>query len=148
MYNRIFVAVDGSETSLAAVREAVRLAAGTPAVLRVVAVADIPAAVLTAEGANLPGVEHRALVSAREAVAAARAILTEAGVQFETDTPESLGVPVADVLVSAAEAWHADVIVAGTHGRSGLRRMVLGSVAESLARGAGRPVLLVHKRAD
>ena len=148
MYNRIFVAIDGSESSLAAVREAARLAAGSPAVLRVVAVADIPAAVLTAEGANLPGVEHRALVSAREAVAAARAILTEAGLQFETDTPESLGVPVADVLVAAASAWQADVIVVGTHGRKGWRRMVLGSVAESLARSADRPVLLVHKHAE
>jgi nucleotide-binding universal stress UspA family protein len=148
MYSRLFVAVDGSEASLAAVREAVRLAAGSTAVIRVVAVAEIPAAVLTAEGANLPGVEHHALAGAREAVASAAAILSEAGIQFETGTSESLGVPVADVLVAAAAAWAADVIVVGTHGRTGWRRMVLGSVAESLARGAGRPVLLVHHHAE
>lgn len=148
MYSRIFVAIDGSESSLAAVREAARLADGSQALLRVVSVADIPAAVLTAEGANLPGVEHGALTASRAAVAAARAILEPLSLHFETETPESMGVPVPEILLAAASAWQADVIVVGTHGRKGWRRMVLGSVAESLARGADRPVLLVHKRAE
>ena len=40
--------------------------------------------------------------------------------------------------------WKADLIVIGTHGRSGLSRLLLGSVAEEVVRGASVPVLLVR----
>jgi nucleotide-binding universal stress UspA family protein len=48
---------------------------------------------------------------------------------------------VPDVVLDAAEA--ADLIVMGTHGRSGVARIVLGSVAERVVRFASRPVLTV-----
>jgi nucleotide-binding universal stress UspA family protein len=44
----------------------------------------------------------------------------------------------------AAEAYDADLIVMGTHGRGGLSRLVMGSVAEAVARKAGCPVLTVR----
>ncbi|HNH51533.1 MAG TPA: universal stress protein, partial [Nitrosomonas sp.] len=40
--------------------------------------------------------------------------------------------------------WHADLIVIGTHGRSGFSRLMLGSVAEGVARLTSVPVLLIH----
>jgi nucleotide-binding universal stress UspA family protein len=46
-------------------------------------------------------------------------------------------------LAEAAEAEHVDLIVMSSHGRSGLRRVLLGSVAESALRRASRPVLIV-----
>ncbi|HUL68109.1 MAG TPA: universal stress protein, partial [Burkholderiaceae bacterium] len=50
----------------------------------------------------------------------------------------------ARLLVQDATKWDADLIVIGTHGRTGLARFVLGSVAESVIRTAQRPVLLIH----
>jgi nucleotide-binding universal stress UspA family protein len=47
-------------------------------------------------------------------------------------------------LSTAAEAWNATAIVVGTHGRSGLARLFLGSTAEHLLRTASRPVLVVR----
>jgi nucleotide-binding universal stress UspA family protein len=53
----------------------------------------------------------------------------------------------AKTIVERAEAIHADAIVMGTHGRSGLEHMLLGSVAEAVARGASCPVLTVRPEA-
>jgi universal stress protein A len=47
-------------------------------------------------------------------------------------------------ILALAEALHVDLIVMGTHGRRGVSRLVLGSVAESVARTAPCPVLLVR----
>jgi len=53
----------------------------------------------------------------------------------------------AKTIVERAEAIHADAIVRGTHGRSGLEQMLLGSVAEAVARTAPCPVLTVRPEA-
>jgi nucleotide-binding universal stress UspA family protein len=47
-------------------------------------------------------------------------------------------------ILAAASAVHADLIVVGTHGRRGLNRMLLGSVAEKVVRMAEVPVLTAH----
>jgi nucleotide-binding universal stress UspA family protein len=49
-----------------------------------------------------------------------------------------------DVILDEAKRLPADLIVMGTHGRSGLPRLVLGSVAEDVSRHASCPVLLVR----
>ena len=49
-----------------------------------------------------------------------------------------------DAILKAANAVHADLIVIGTHGRRGLSRMLLGSVAEDVLRRAPCPVLTVR----
>ena len=49
-------------------------------------------------------------------------------------------------IIAAAREWSADLIVVGTHGRTGLTRVVLGSIAESVVRHAPCPVVVV--RAD
>lgn len=54
---------------------------------------------------------------------------------------------VSDVIEEEAELWNADLIIVGTHGRRGFRRLLLGSVAESLARISTKPVLLVRAQA-
>jgi len=50
-----------------------------------------------------------------------------------------------DAIVQAARAVHADLIVIGTHGRRGLTRVLLGSVAEDVLRRAPCPVLAVRQ---
>ena len=49
-----------------------------------------------------------------------------------------------DQILAAAREWEADVIVIGTHGRSGVSRLVLGSTAESVVRHAPCPVLVIR----
>jgi len=56
--------------------------------------------------------------------------------------------PAADGLVEAVTEAHADVLVVGTHGRTGLERVLLGSVAEAVVRKAPCAVLTVKPRAD
>ena len=52
--------------------------------------------------------------------------------------------PVGAVIAKYAEQWPADLIVLGTHGRRGIRRLVMGSDAEYVVRTARVPVLLVR----
>lgn len=47
-------------------------------------------------------------------------------------------------IVKAAKSWPADLIVIGSHGRGGLDRVLLGSVAEAIVRQASCPVLVVR----
>jgi nucleotide-binding universal stress UspA family protein len=54
---------------------------------------------------------------------------------------------VRETVVEAAEKWHADLIVVGSHGKGGLRRLLLGSVAEFVARHAPCSVLIVRSAA-
>ncbi len=66
------------------------------------------------------------------------------GIRAKTLLRETLGGPAADSIVRDARRQRADLIVLGTHGRRGLRRMVLGSDAEAVVRTSPVPVLLVR----
>jgi len=75
-----------------------------------------------------------------EAVASAR----KQGVAADTETVESPMGPVGAAIAEYAEQWPADLIVIGTHGRRGIRRLVMGSDAEYVVRTTRVPVLLVR----
>ena len=64
---------------------------------------------------------------------------------FRCETAVSLA-PAADGILAAAEDSGAGLIAIGTHGRSGLSRTVLGSVANAVLRRSALPCLLVHPR--
>jgi nucleotide-binding universal stress UspA family protein len=57
---------------------------------------------------------------------------------------ETLGPRIHDAIEEEAVRWPADLIVIGTHGRRGFRRLLLGSVAEGLIRVSTKPVLLIR----
>jgi universal stress protein family protein len=73
--------------------------------------------------------------------------------RFLAAAPQRTGVPppwqflregkAADQILAAAREWEADVIVIGTHGRTGVSRIVLGSTAESVVRHGSCPVLVM-----
>jgi nucleotide-binding universal stress UspA family protein len=74
--------------------------------------------------------------------------LEEALIELKKSVPEAKsvlrsGTPWEEILVAAGQI-HASLIVVGTHGRRGLTRALLGSVAEKVVRMAGVPVLTVH----
>ena len=66
-----------------------------------------------------------------------------AGIRAETKLVE--GGPAVEI-VKAAGRWHADVVVIGSHGRTGVSRFLLGSVAEQVVTRSTRPVLTVRRR--
>lgn len=65
---------------------------------------------------------------------------------FDRVCQERASEEIAERIELEAQASDADVVVMGTHGRRGMRRLMLGSVAEGLIRVASRPVLLVRDK--
>lgn len=145
MYQRILVPIDGSATAHLALQEAIKLAAGK-AQMRLIYVIE-ETYPLDAEGYAF--IDYSALQEAvrktgERALVQAAEIVRESGVTEEAALLDAAGERVATVIDREALNWKADLIVIGTHGRSGLSRLLLGSVAEEVVRGAPVPVLLVH----
>jgi nucleotide-binding universal stress UspA family protein len=132
-YDKVFVAVDGSDSANRALREAIGLAQALQSVMRVVYVAD---------GSGQGDGGQRA----EELLGAAQAQVRDAGVEVQTATLQSPPQPkaVAEALLADAVAWGAHLLALGTHGRPGLERMRLGSVAETVLPRSPAPVLLVR----
>jgi nucleotide-binding universal stress UspA family protein len=80
----------------------------------------------------------------KQIIRKAEAFVLQQGVQVDGVLLESIGGPAADFIVGQAKQWPADLIVMGTHGRRGIRRLAMGSDAEGVVRSAHVPVLLVH----
>jgi nucleotide-binding universal stress UspA family protein len=145
MYNHILVPVDGSATSLLGLQHAILLAKDQKAVLRLLHVvhdyllADGRHA-LVISGELLKDLRERGQTILRDAASLAR----KQGVEAETESVESPMGPVGGVIADYAEQWPADLIVLGTHGRRGIRRLVMGSDAEYVVRTTPAPVLLVR----
>ena len=145
MYKRIEVPIDGSSTSLLALQEAVELARKQNAAVRVIQVIDLgPMYRAAISGAAMADIQRAIIESAETDLANAAAIARKEGVDVETALIQGNERRISRVVVDDAKRWGADLIVVGTHGRHGLERLVLGSVAEGIARAASVPVLLVR----
>jgi nucleotide-binding universal stress UspA family protein len=147
MYERILAGTDGSAHAAHALRHAAGLAKAFGAELRIVHVVGmglLPLApelaidverIVKARRAEGEKLLAEALEQARAAGATAQARLVETGLPAEQ---------VAAALVAEAASWPADLVVLGARGLGGLERLLLGSVADGVARRSSVPVLLVH----
>lgn len=146
MYKNILVPVDGSWPSRLGLKEAIGLAKGTGGKLRLVHVVDEFISDLTP---TVPNYYEQWIGALREAgktiLADEVAFAKEQGVVAEGVLIDTLARRAADVIVEQGQQWPADLIVMGTHGRRGVRRLVLGSDAELVVRLAPVPVLLVRE---
>jgi nucleotide-binding universal stress UspA family protein len=146
MFKRILVPLDGSDTSLNALQAASRIAAESGGELRLVHVMDRNAYLTgydpsgAASGALYEALHSSAKQILVDGLAAARA----AGAKADTAMVDELGTRLGDAVAKAATAWQADLIVVGTHGRSGPSRLLLGSGAEQIIRLAPVPVLVTR----
>jgi nucleotide-binding universal stress UspA family protein len=139
MYQTILHATDGSPYSAAAAENAVELAAQYDATLHVVSVVETDVAFSEAISEQiLDDLEKRG----QQAVDAVAERAGERGVS-DVHTAVVRGTPHRAILDYAAD-HDADLVVVGTHGRTGLNRLLLGSVAERVLRTAERPVLVVR----
>jgi nucleotide-binding universal stress UspA family protein len=145
MYKRILVPVDGSATSLKGLDEAIELAKATGAKLKLVHVVNE----LINDYTIAPSVYYERVIDSmrdagQKALSGADAHAREKGIAAECELVETIGARASNVILDAAKNWHADLIVMGTHGRRGLRRLALGSDAEMVLRSAPVPVLMVR----
>lgn len=140
MYQRILVPIDGSRTSARGLEEAIGLARGLGARLRLVRVLE--------ELSYSPGASNELLplarASAEELLDAGRRQAELAGLAVQTVLLAAHPEGLAELLLAQARHWQADLLVLGSHGRRGVRRLLLGSTAEQLARLSPLPVLLVR----
>lgn len=146
MFKRILVAVDASETSELALQAAVELASEQHAQLRIVHAIDTVNINMGAEFLDQNGMLQELAKNGDSILDKAESIATAAGVPVETQLLriETINQRVAEAIADDAETWPANLVVIGTHGRRGLSRLFLGSVAESVARAATKPVLLIR----
>ena len=143
----LLVPVDGSPGGSLALGFATGLARGAGARLILLDVApQIPEYAYASPGGLYidPSWDEDALAAARTYVDALSARLYRHGFQVESRT--ALGDAAASILQAARDV-DADLIVMSTHARTGLARAVLGSVADAVARGADRPVMVIPHHA-
>jgi nucleotide-binding universal stress UspA family protein len=160
MYREILYPTDGSTGSEAAVEHVRDLASAFDATVHVLHVVDTRHAGLGASGAFLSdepsGMSGRSAETGYEGmeesdvddelVERAETVVEEAAAALgdvETVSAVETGTPHSAILRYADER-DVDVIVMGTHGRTGVERYLLGSVAEKVVRMADRPVLTIR----
>jgi len=134
---RILVATDGSELSIAALKSVARRPWPRGSKLKVV---SVPEFILAKEAPYLEEGEIQelgdlgaaSLEDAKQCIAMAREVLSGSSLEITTEVPEYEERPYQAILCEA-EKWGADLIVLGSHGRSGFDRFVMGSVSEAVA---------------
>ncbi|MGH7392399.1 MAG: universal stress protein [Candidatus Rokuibacteriota bacterium] len=140
--DRILVPLDGSRLSEAALAPALDMVREQPGatlvLLRAVEATSLP-------GTDATEAQVTVVHEAETYLERVAARLTEAGAG-PVKTSVWYG-PAAASIVEAANVGRVGLIVMSTHGRSGLGRLILGSVAESVVRGTRAPILLVRDQA-
>ncbi|ATF84180.1 MULTISPECIES: universal stress protein [Burkholderia] len=150
MYRTIMTAVDGSECSMRALEEAIRMARLTRGRLLAVHVID-KAQIFLYAGCDDPAGLLAALRKAgHDILALSQAAMREAGIDGEVIAIEThdIGEDVPSCLQRQADTLGVDLVVLGTHGRRGLSRAVLGSVAERFVRTSRLPVIVTRAARD
>ncbi|MFC7324538.1 universal stress protein [Halorubrum rutilum] len=145
LYDRILVPTDGSAEGERAVAHAVDLAAVHDATVHAIHVVDSARYAGMPMEASWEGVGELLRGDADEAVGAVEELAAGTDVDVETAVVE--GSPSREI-VRYAEGNDFDLVVMGTHGRGGIDRLLLGSVAEKVVRGSAVPVLTVRIDGD
>ena len=148
MYTRILAPIDGSPTSAHAFDEAINIAADNHAELRPLYVVDMQPVAYDASAAFYPEMREAMLEEGRRLTSEAAKRMDREGIKGAPCIGEVqlTGDDITQRIGQCAEDFGADLVVMGTHGRRGWRRLVLGSVAERFARLSRWPVMLVPGR--
>ncbi|MFB6198524.1 MAG: universal stress protein [Halobacteriaceae archaeon] len=142
IYERILVPTDGSAASRKAAKHAIALASEQGAEIHAIYVINSASfSGLTVES-SWEGVSEMLREEGQDAVDEVVELATEADVRVETTL--LTGTPSQEI-VRYAENQDCDLIVMGTHGRGGIDRLLLGSVAERVVRASDVPVLTVRE---
>jgi nucleotide-binding universal stress UspA family protein len=135
-WKKIVVATDGSRFSAAAAERAIMLAKAYGGELKVISVVDVPAEFY----AEAPQAVEKMGKQATEYVNDVKKQAEDAGVKTETFVAETEAY---EAIINLAKDQDADMIAMGSHGRTGLRRLLMGSVTEKVISHAPYPILVV-----
>ncbi len=125
---RVLLATDGSETSAAAARAVAERPWPEASEFRIVSVEE-------------PWAIKSSTLDPQEAITGAEQVLTSAGLKA---TGTVLSGNAKEVILEDARKWGADLIVVGSHGRRGFKRLLLGSVSDAVAMNAHCSVVVVR----
>ena len=139
MYDRVLVPTDGSTASEGAIEHAIDLATQYDATVHALYVVDVGTYSSLEAGTDMVVDELQA--EGTEAVEAVAAQADDAGVVAETAVETGI---VHRSIVDYVDGEDIDLVVMGTHGRTGVGRVLLGSVAENVIRTASAPVMTVR----
>ena len=144
---KLLLAIDNSEYSAAAIKEVAKRPWPPKTIVRVISVAEPvppPAAELWYDASgSLERVQEELTKRAAELTKKASESLKRKGPKIETAVREG---DARSVIVDEAEKWSADLIVLGSHGYSGIKRLLLGSVASSVVSHAPCSVEIVRRK--
>ena len=144
MLKKILIATDGSETSMRAAENAVSIGKNAGATVTAVYVVDVHRLAQLPGYAAMPGIKDNLMElmfkEGGEALEEIGDMARDAGVAYERAVAE--GDPGEELLKLCSDPGF-DLIVLGTIGKSGLKRFLLGSVAEKVVRHSHVPVLVV-----
>lgn len=145
MYNSILVPIDGSATAKLGLSEAIKLATSQSSQIRLIHVVN-EFVVLSqdASGVNLGQFTADMRRGGEALLNEAESTVRKAGVEVKTVLVEAISGGAGIPILQHAKEWPADLIVCGTHGRRGIRRLLLGSDAEYIVRHTPVPVLLIR----
>jgi nucleotide-binding universal stress UspA family protein len=150
VYSKILVPIDGSEAGAAGLEQAIKLGQSPGAKLRLVHVVnELVFASSFVVGTVFPmqfttDVIERLRQHGQSLLSEAEALVRRRGLEPDCRLLEAMGSPAGEEIVRHAREWPADIIVMGTHGRRGIRRIVMGSDAELVLRTSPVPVLLTR----
>ncbi|OPY51920.1 MAG: Universal stress protein [Methanosaeta sp. PtaU1.Bin060] len=143
MYKRILIATDGSDKSKIAAEEGIELAKALGA--QVVALNVVNEVVIASAvrqlGSDRKDVETKLKAAGGKAVDEIKAMGAKAGVSV--DTIVRIGAP-ANAVIDTAGAEKVDLIIMGSHGESGVSKLLIGSVVQKVLYWATVPVLVVR----
>lgn len=142
MYDQILLPTDGSEGARAAVSEAIDLAEQHDATLHLLYVVDTSAASGIPES-HVSNLENLLEVAGERALSDVAEAASTRGIDYQQTINRG---PVHTAIIDYADANDIDLIVMATHGRSGIDRVLLGSVTERVIKQATPPVLVVRSR--
>jgi nucleotide-binding universal stress UspA family protein len=140
----VVFAYDGSDLAAYAIEEAARLLDTSREALIVTVWQPFDLGFVPASGADLDAADPTAVRAAAEETAGAGAGLARAA-GFRADAIAVEAAPTWKGLVELADERDAGIIVLGSHGRTGLGVVLLGSVAGSTAAHSRRSILIIHR---
>lgn len=147
MYQRIFIPIDNGQVSALALEEACSLAKSLKAELLIATIVDLtPVGLPDMEFVDAPIFQQTAKGNAKSLLDQAFEKAQKEGLSVTIKLLESFGYDFSNFLLEEAKKWGADLIVMGTHGRTGLMHLIMGSVAEGVLRNSPVPILLVRQQ--
>ena len=142
MYKKILVPLDGSPLAEAVLPHAEALAKSEHAEIIILRVPNVPVSEFLSRDPMIAEMIHDDMEKeSEEYVHNKVAALEKENIKVTGITKDG---PVPDTILAVADETHADIIAMSTHGRTGVSRRLMGSVADKIIHHAHIPVMLIH----